>query len=358
MASSDGKLSPAAGKAVITVLCLIFISVGLALWIPGFVLPVLEWSKHRKWKPVPCTILKTSFMEAGAGVKVRYEVDGTVYETAIAGDTGFFAGPPLLWRLQEGKDATCYVNPYSPREAVLTRDFDPERFVWCAPLLFVLLPLLALGASLFQRLRPEEAESAPQGSLVLAPRSRRGCGIVMLVVFIGVFAAPLAFLLLLPGFRDDYLLRLVYVVPLGLVVLTLLRILFRTILRAFNPTLILTVTPGEGVPGRPVEVRWEARGSFSGIKRFRLLLEGREEASQAKSSRTVPFAAFDVFQGGARDFKRGLAKVSLPADAMPTLEHGSRRISWVLRLTAEVSVFPDLFEEYAYAVVPRKRGGS
>lgn len=359
------QLSPAGQKIALSVMCLIFISVGLALWIPGFLMPVLDWNARKKWKAVPCTIVSSPQDGGSFGLGFRYEVDGTPYEGRVDGEIGFFSSPsPLIWKLRAGSTTTCYVNPWSPREAVLQRDFDPELFVWCAPLMFVVLPLFALIVIQVRGLRPpSDTDPSPpeptQGTVVLVPQTRRGCGIVLLLGFIAFFGGILALLALLPGFRESMVLRLVYMVPLGFVVLLLLRTLVRLLLRTLHPRLHLTVTPGEGAPGGSVDVRWDAQGSFGGIQRFRLLLEGREEVQRAKGrTDTAPFASIDVFQGGTKDFKRGSVKVRIPPGSMPSLTHGFRRIVWVFRLSAQVSGLPDLHEEYPYAVGVRKGGGA
>lgn len=361
MGSSPRQLSPAGQKIALAVLCLIFMSVGLSLWIPGFLLPVLKWSSHKKWKETPCVITKAPPDEGGFRVEYRYEVDGETYAGAEDRDIGFFASPPSgLWQLKAGASTVCYVNPWIPREAVLSRDLDTEVFVWCAPLIFVIIPLFALIAG-FLRLgrQPPSVEdplsASSKESTVLAPESRRGCGVLMQLFFILVVGGLGALIVAIPGFRESLPVRLIYLAPISFVLLLLLYSLGLTILRSLNSRLTLTLTPGQGVPGREVEVRWDAEGGPGGVKRFRIVLEGREQvltSSRGARTQTAVFALVDVFEGGPKDFKRGLSKVRIPAGTMHSLEHGSRKILWVFRLTADVAGLPNLFEEYPFQVAP------
>jgi hypothetical protein len=355
--SSSGQLGPRGQRIAAAVVCLVFISVGLALWIPGFLLPTLDWSARRKWREVPCTVIQAP-MEGGAfELRYHYDFDDQPYEAVESAGMGFFETPSdLLFKLKAGEQTVCYVNPRSPREAVLRRDFDPELFIWCAPLLFVILPLLALGVSIVRWIRPPEADVAapPADSVVLRSTSRRGCGFVVQVVFLLIMGGLLALLVLLPGFRESLVVRLIYMVPVGFFTLVLLYSIGLTLLRSLQPSVTLTVVPGEGAPGGTIDVRWDARGSTGGVKRFQIALEGREETSGGKGpTRREPFARVDVFQGGAKDFKRGSVKVRVPPGSMHSMEHGTRKVVWAFQVTAEVSGLPNLFEEYPYAVVAK-----
>jgi hypothetical protein len=362
MGSSPRKLSPAGQKIFLSAFCLVSGSIGLSLWIPGFLLPMLRWSAQRKWKETPCAITKAPFDGGGFGLEFRYEVDGSSYVSSEGGDVEFFSSPsPRSFELRSGAQTVCYVNPRTPGQAVLSRDLDPELFIWCAPLLFVILPLFALIAGLVRPARPppgyvEPGSEPSKGSILLVPQSRRGCSILVLGVLVLMSGGIAALVVVIPGFREGLSVRLIYLTPIGLFLLVLLYSLGLTILRSVSPRLLLSVTPGQGAPGSNLEVRWNAPGGSGGVRRFHLLLEGREEvasSSKGSRSRSRAFATVEVFQGGPRDFKRGCGMLTIPVGTMHSLSHGSRRILWVFRLTAEMSGFPDILEEYPVQVLPK-----
>lgn len=347
---SGKQLGPFGQKIALAVMCGIFISVGLALWIPLFLLPVLDWSAMKKWREVPCTVLRTP-----ADFAFRYEWDGDTYESSDPGPRGTFNSS--LWTIQPGTVTVCYVNPRAPREAVLFRDLDFEILVWNAPLVFVFFPLLALILGLRSIGRPKEAE-VPSDSVVLAPRRSSGCGVAMFIVFLLFFGGTAAFIALIPGFRETILVRLFYLIPLVLATLLLFWGLIRSFFGLFKPGVTLTVSPASAAPGQSIEVRWAAKGPFEQVKSFRITLEGREElrssANRRSDVKTSPIGVIDVAKGGPKDLKRGSVKVKIPAGTMHSFDHGNRSIVWVFRVVGE-GRFDD---QHRYELATQKAGGS
>jgi len=368
MSQTARELSPAGKKIFLAVFCLIFVAIGLGLWIPNSLIPILEWSARRKWKEVPCVVVRSPAGQGedafGVEIAYRYEYDGRTLESSNPGSVGLFStGAQLLWKLKPGDAAVCYVNPRPPYDAVLARDLDGEVFIWCFPLLFVVLPLwgLILGLVRIGRPPPEpEAVASPRpGSLVLGAPQRRGCGVISQLFILLILLGIGAILVLVPGFKDDWLIRGFYLVPLGFGSVVLVRSLGYRFLRSFNPQITLTLTPGQASPGGTIDVRWDARGATDRAKSFRITLEGREERQDraGKGTRTLTetFATIDVAKGGPKDLKRGSAKVTVPEATMHSLVHGSRSIVWAFRIFAEIPLWPDGGEEYRYEIVASKK---
>lgn len=359
MSASAKQLGPAGQKVALAVTCLVFISVGLALWIPMFLLPVLDWSRMKKWREAPCTILQGP---GGSGetfsteLRYRYEYDGETYESSNPGFTEFVGF--AVWTVKPGTAAVCYVNPRAPREAVLNRSLDPEIFVWCAPLFFVFFPLVALVLGVRNIGRPREPE-LPTDSVVLAPRRGTGCGLAIQFGMLLFLGGTIALLVAIPGFRETILARLIYLAPLGLATFFILLGMVRTFLGLFTPRVTLTVSPGSAAPGLTVEVRWAATGPWERVKNFRITLEGREETRMSRKGevRKSPLAAIDVAKGGPKDLRRGSAKVKIPAGSMPSFVHGGRSIVWVFRVACDAST-PDAGDEHVYTIAFRKGAGS
>jgi hypothetical protein len=357
--------SPAQSRAILAGVCLIFISAGLGLWIPFFLLPTLEWWNMRTWKPAPCTIVRSPAGKGESGgieVVFRYEWDGASYDSSTLGAGGLFGtGDGPLWSVPPGTTRTCYVNPRDAHQASLNRDFDPETLFGCAPLLFVILPLAALLLAWKNIGKPPE-EIAPlpplrEGARSIPPSPRGGCGVgAMLVLLLLTGGGALALALFVAPAAGGIV--YVYAAPLALFALLLLLVLVHIGLASFNPSAVLTLTPGQISPGQTLELRWETTGDIARVKSFRIVLEGREEAFIGKSLRTQPFSTVDVFQAGSRDFRRGTVKVTLPATAMHSMVHGTRKIVWAFKVVAECPRWRRGGEEYVFEVLPRKAGPS
>jgi hypothetical protein len=330
------------------------------MWIPWFLLPTLDWGKMRTWKPVPCTIVKSPAGQGAArspDIAYRYEWDGASYESGNLGTGGIFGtGEAPLWTLPPGTTRTCYVNPRDARQAALNRDFDPETLFGCAPLIFVLLPLIALIAGWSRLGKPPEAPLPPlpplrEGAVTIPPAARGGCGVIAMLVMTLVFGGAAAALALLVAPKAGAL-GYIYAVPFGFLALLLLRTLIGMGLASFNPRVTLTLTPGQVSPGQTLELRWEAQGNIARVKSFRIVLEGREQAQIGKSTKTEVFTTLDVFQSGSRDLRRGLVKVTVPESGMHSLTHGWRKIVWAFKIVADCPRWPRGGEEYVFEVLP------
>lgn len=357
--------TPAKERTALVVLCLIFVGAGLAIWIPWFLLPTLEWWGQRTWKPAPCTITRSPVGKGearGLEVAFRYEWDGASYDSTNLGTGGVFgSGDGPLWSLPPGTARTCYVNPRDARQATLNRDYDRDALFGNAGLLFVLLPMTALLLG-WKNIGKPPQELAPlpplrEGALSIPPTPRGGCGVFGLMVMILLTGGGAAALVLFAAPSGGPLVY-VYAAPLGFFAVLLLRLLVHIGLASFNPSAVLTLTPGQGRPGKPLELRWETAGNIARVKSFRILLEGREEALVGKSVRAQVFETVDVFQAGSRDFRRGTVKVTVPATAMHSMEHGTRKIVWAFKVVAECPHWRRGGEEYAFEVLPRKAGPS
>jgi hypothetical protein len=362
--SSPKQLSPAGTKLAVSIICLLFISVGMGLWIPMFLLPTLDWWKMRTWKPAPCTIIKSP-VGVGDGyamdIVYRYEWDGASFESGNTGSGGMLSmGDTSLWDVPPGTTRTCYVNPRDAHQASLNRDYDPETLIGLAPLLFVLLPLAALIAGWSKLGKPPEAPPPPlpplrEGAVTIQQTPRGGCGVTAILIMILIFGGLAAGLALIVAPRAGYGVYL-YAVPFGLIALFLIHTLLYMGLASFNPRVTLTLTPGQVSPGQTLELRWETQGNVARAKSFRIRLEGREMEHVYKSTKTEVFSTTDVFQAGSRDFRRGTVTVTIPETGMHSLVHGSRKIVWAFTVVADCPRWPRGGEDYVFEVLPRKAG--
>jgi hypothetical protein len=98
------------------------------------------------------------------------------------------------------------------------------------------------------------------------------------------------------------------------------------------------------------------------VTRFRILLEGWEEASyrqgtDTRTERKLFHAAVlaDVTQPAA--IPTGTANLSIPAGTVPSFEADHNKILWSLKVQTEIPGWPDSEEELAIRVEPPAAGG-
>jgi hypothetical protein len=111
--------------------------------------------------------------------------------------------------------------------------------------------------------------------------------------------------------------------------------------------------------GDSFDVEWETAGNLGRIRTYRIVLEGREEATytQGKSSKTdrEAFETRVLSEGASGEFlRRGRTRVELPADTMHSWKSSNNRVAWSIRLQAECPNWPDLDEKFSIEVLPRR----
>ncbi len=345
-------------RLALLVVCGIFITVGLLIFIPTFLLPLLDFFAMREWVETPCTILRGP---AGEGaeredvVVYAYTYEQVRCESSSLGLEGMLLPIRSTWELKPGFATVCYVNPWDHRKAVLWRDVDATILLGSAPLLFVFLPGIALivGWRNIGRPAPPEPQTVPTGpavpSLLLDPVHRSGgCGIFVILFFL-FFLGGIIALLWFVGTAA----HLVIGVPMALLWLLLLRSLGRALLSLLNPRVALRVTPGRGTPAGVLDVRWDVVGGLRSVRGFLLELVVREEhtyrSGKSSRTRTSPLATVQIARGGGKELRRGSTRITLP-ETMHSFRHGGASIVWAFRLTAEISFGPDIEEEFLFEV--------
>lgn len=352
--------SPRQQRLVLLVVCGVFISVGLALFIPACLLPLLDFLQMRKWRETPCTIIAGPFGDRPGPVAYAYEIDDVRYESENLGLEGMFLPMRSTFDLRPGATTVCYVNPRDRREAALWRDVDPGILLGFTPLIFVLLPGLALVLGWKNAGRPPPPEPppvpagpAPPTAVLASTRGARGCGILVVSGFL-VFMGGILFVLWTFG----GLLHLLISVPFALLWVLLLRQLGRMLLAMLNPRVALRVTPGRGTPGGAIDVRWDLEGGLRGGRRFTLTLEVREQISyrsgKSSTTRSSPLAALDVASGGPKELRRGSVRLTLP-DTMHSFQDRGLAVLWAFRLKVEIPFGPDVDDEFTLEVGPACR---
>ncbi|HEX7899818.1 MAG TPA: hypothetical protein VF950_18760 [Planctomycetota bacterium] len=334
---------PRKQRLALLAVCGVIMTVGLSIFVPSCLMPILDFFEMRKWQESPCEIVREGVF--------AYEVHGVRLESSRLGLDGMFCPPRSLWDLKPGSTSVCYVNPRDTGDAVLFRDLDGTIFLGFAPLLFVLFPGAALVLGWRNIGRPPPPEPPPvllgpvPPSAVLQARRAGGCAVFGVFFFLLFLGGVLALLWVFGG-----LLHLVIAVPFSLMWLALLKLLFRLLLAKLNPRVQLTLTPGRGTPDGEIDVRWDVVGGLRDVRRFTLELVVREELS-GKSSRSEPIAAKEVASGAGKLLRKGSTRLTLP-QAMHSFHEGRASVVWVFRLTGEVALGPDVDDEFLLDVGP------
>ncbi len=352
----------------------IFLLVGLGVVWYLSVRPILLVLDARGWRETPCEILSSevgSHRGSKGGttysidIRYRYEWLGATRESE---DYDFFGGSSsgydgkaeVVARYPAGSARTCFVDPRDPGQAVLDRDFQPVYLIGFAFLLFV-----AVGGGgiyfVLRRPRPRQAGAPPKGmtkiyrkeapgAATLKPATSRGCRLAVVLGFC-LFWNGIVSVFLFGGLDGC---TAIFLIPFVLVGLALVSAVGYQVLALFNPVPVLTVSR-EAVPlGGSFDLDWRFQGGVRRLKNLKISLEGREEATYRRGTKTSTDKSVftTLLLHGDAVQASGRVNVVIPRGTMHSFEAKNNKIVWILRVQGEIARWPDLGEEFPFRVLP------
>lgn len=352
----------------------------------------------RSWVETSCVVQASRVGESSDSdgttyrveVEYTYSFQGREYRSSRYNFLDFYSSghegkAEVVARYPPGARTVCYVDPDDPSQAVIDRKLSWAWLVGLVPLLFIAVGgggLIAVIWSAFkgpQAARRKKAGAAAAALQSTLPPGRAAAGPVTLsakATPFGTFVAIVFIALFWNGIVSVFLWKVVegwqtgngdgcltaFLVPFVLVGLALIFGIFRQFLVLFNPRPTLIVERDRLAPGESVLLQWRFRGRTGRVTRFRILLEGWEEASyrqgtDTRTERKLFHASVlaDVTQPAA--IPNGTANLSIPAGTVPSFKSDHNKIVWSLKVQTEIPGWPDSEEEYEIRVEPRAAGG-
>lgn len=375
----------------------VFLLAGLG-FLMFFLVPAVKVVQALSWEPVPCTILES-------GVASHSDSDGTTYSVEIrysyevewveytsdryeflgGSSSGYEGKAEVVERYPPGSRATCWVDPEDPTEAVLYRGFT-----W--PYLFALLPLVFVavgGGGMVFALRSGRRRSAARAEWLPEPKAEPAVegfaagvpgaplsgpvqleakatplGKLVGVVFIAAFWNGITGIFVWQAVKGwqagqgDGCLT-VFLIPFVGVGLLLLAGVPYQLLALFNPRLHLTLSSATLPLGGSAQVSWRFSGMPGRIRRLRIVLKGREEATYRRGTSTSTdrevFARLPVADTEhSVEIAAGSATLSLPEETMHSFTAPNNKVIWTLKVEGEIRFWPDVSEEFELVVRPQE----
>ena len=305
----------------------------------------------------------------------------------MAGSSSGYRGKQAIVSLHPpGSKSICYVNPAEPTEAVLERGFTTGMWFGLIPLLFVLFGALGLTHALKPNRRDAMGNGAISGrwtqpagrfsgdypsskiggadAIVLKPKTSplaKWFGAVAICLFwngiVSVFMSQ-AVSAWRAG-RPEWFL-MIFLIPFVVIGLGLIGAVFYFLLALFNPRPHLIITPGAVPLGGTLHVRWNFTGRATAISNLRLRLEGREEATFTRGTRTETdrstFVDLEIASVNThREIQAGEGAVQVPANLVPSFTGQKNKIIWALLVHGDIARWPDVEEEFIVTVLPAAR---
>lgn len=127
-------------------------------------------------------------------------------------------------------------------------------------------------------------------------------------------------------------------------------------LAMFNPRPTLTLTPGKLRLGEAFDLEWEFSGSNRAVNRFRLYIEGREEATYRRGTTTTTdrsvFATIEIAERPTAE--KGRARITMPGNTMHSFKSENNKIVWNIYAQGEIRFWPDVKETFEIEVLPKR----
>ncbi|HXU30526.1 MAG TPA: DUF3592 domain-containing protein [Thermoanaerobaculia bacterium] len=383
----------------------VFLLAGIGLgWF--LIRPVAQTIAARSWREVPCTILESG-VKAHSGsdsttysvaVRYEYEVDGRLYRSDryrfLGGSSSGYEGKAeVVAGFPVGSRKVCYVDPKDPSRAVLDRSLG----AW---VLLSLIPLGLIGGSLwgivwsfrggrgkvrvppggpvpggvnFADLEPYRAwlpeprgaarvaGAAGEGSLELKP-STGPVGKLIGITFVALFWNGIVSLFLkdvVAGWRNGQGdgCHTLFLVPFVVIGLGLLLSIPYQILALFNPRPRLILDRSRLRPGEAARLSWSFSGAAGRIRKLKITIEGREEATYRRGTSThtdrSTFATLVLVESDLRGtFASGEIEVMISSGSMHSFSASHNKILWKLMIAGEIARWPDVGEEFDLVVLP------
>ena len=382
--------SSSAPSGCLAIFFLIFLIVGAAVMWFLFVRPALRVVKAQAWPSVDCSVIESQVEESSdsdgttyrAKVVTAYSFNGGEYRSGsydFSGSvysSGYDGKAEIVARYPVGTRTTCYVNPETPSEAVIARDFRATYLFGLFGLLFFLPGLFGLiwvfsgGAKTktehvkvdpampFGVTNPQGEDAS--GAIELKPQATpTGKFIGLLIgslIWNGIVGAIAWFAVFKPDQKPEGC-AMVFLAVFALVGLLLIYATIRQFLVLFNPRPKLTLSPASLGLGQTAYLQWRVTGPTGGLRRLQVTLEGKEEARYRRGTDThtdrETFALLALVDStDSYQMASGSTSFAVPADTMPSFTAENNRIVWTIKAQLEIANWPDSEEEFEILVRP------
>ena len=372
----------------VVLFALVFLLAGGAGTYFLLVRPVSKLLASLSWTETQCTVLSSQVAEVSGSkgstykidIRYQYVADGNLresnrYDFRIGSSSGAAGKQAVVNRYPPGARVPCWFDPGDPSEAVLYRGMSLAYLFGLIPLVFVAIGALLLvwtvrsirgaavqggtaGVSPFGVPLPADATGQAELRPVSTP-----LGTFVGLTFVALFWNGIVSIFLWQavgswrqGQPDGCLTA--FLVPFVLIGLGLIFAVGRQFLVLFNPRAYITLTPGALTAGGTAYLQWKLGSGGRGVRRVKIVLEGREEARYRRGTDThtdretflsLPVVdtaqPLEIASGGSASF-------TVPADTAPSFQADNNKIVWSLKVHCDLSNWPDTDDEYEVVVRP------
>lgn len=379
--SADRRAEKGLGAGCLRLFFLPFFLIGMALVYGLSIHPMIKVFRAQSWEKIPCAINSSEVVSHSDSdgttysIKIVYQYNfddrsytSERYHFGTGSSSGRKGKQAVVDKYPPGSESYCFVNPSAPQEAVLDRGLRLEYGLGAFGLLFagagawglIYAPRMAGGS--MQRSKSAVPKPAPASDApgVLKPKHTPMSKLLGMLAFSVIWNGFVGIFVYFVFFEDAHRAPFIVKCIIGLfAVIGIATIfgVFTSFLALFNPRVAITAQSTTVSLGGELCFRWEIKGRSAMLRRLRIILEGREEATYKRgtstSTDTQVFAEIPVFESTDQMLiAEGSGRVSVPITMMHTFEAARNKVLWRLKVEGEIPRWPDVTDEYPITVLP------
>ncbi|OQA16960.1 MAG: hypothetical protein BWY64_02342 [bacterium ADurb.Bin363] len=344
--------------------------------------PLVKFIDAQSWPETPCRVISSRILTHegdesttySADILYVYNVKGIEYKSNryryFSSSSSHREAARLKNKYPPGRETVCYVNPSSPGEATLKRNFTKVMPVYFFPVLFVLVG----AGGIYGFLKKDKEISALKLSscgagyeinkeglkkiVKLKPKISRYGKFTGLLIFAllwnGIISFPLTELI--EGFKKVSIFTCfaIAIIPFVLIGLFLAGSCIYYFLKLFNPLPELVLSCHPLIPGEAAELSWTTGTGAGAVKKYRIYIEGREEVKYNDSDDHHTFCTINLAETeNLYEIEKGNVSFTLPEDTIHFFESEHNKIAWSLHLVGKMKYWFDIHEEFSLTVLPK-----
>jgi hypothetical protein len=404
----SSRFGAGCGGVILVLFLLVFVAVGFGVMYFVSGVPLLNVQRARSWQPAQCEITfshlavsRDSDGDNTSRIDIQYRYvwndrayTGRRYDFTVGSDNMNSAWKQsVIDAHAPGSIVTCYVDANDPTQSVINRELRWGYLfglAFGAP--FALIPLAIVSFMLYfnrrEQRRVEKAITTPistsaspassfassfapgtpaavqtsTGPVVLKPETSRIARLIVMIVICVIWnglVGVVTYFELTGQLKSggEWFVTL-FLIPFQLIGALILWGVFYTFLGLMNPKPTLTLSSASVPIGGSMTLQWKMSRNAGRLKNLRIVLSGHEEARYRRGTDThtdkSTFYEAQVIETTDRmRIEQGMTTVTIPQNTMHSFVADDNKIVWSLKVTGEISLWPDVDDTFDIIVRPR-----
>lgn len=344
--------------------------------------PLVKLIDTQSWIETPCKVISSRIVSHegdesttySADILYVYKVNGIEYRAnryRFFTSSGSYRGADRLKnKYPPGRETVCYVNPLTPGEATIMRDFTKGMVIYLLPVIFILVGAGGVYGCLKKELVSPgpSAECKYSGHILEEIKLQRDVELKPQSSPFSIFAGLLIFSLLWNGIISIPVINIIEgfkkvsiiicfaiaIMPFVLIGIFLAVSTVYYFLKLFNPSARPVLSCHPLSIGGTADLSWTTGMNAGAVKKYRIYIEGREEVKHDDPDDHHTFLIMNLIETeNLYEIEKGKVTFTIPEDTIHSFKSEHNKIVWTIHVVGEIKYWPDINEEFEVTVLPK-----